>query len=304
MTESKQTLRDKKNKNFTVHLSEQGCAVLRQIFEPQSNQQVKEKIEQIHNKHQGDDATVLAFKIGIIYGNVWAYGGLATCYIQGLGVEQSNPKGQEILEMASSSQSINAIPIFMVDAPKPTNSLKQDLFKVGYNLYMAARYEEALPYFRAAAVRGGKNRMDALDYLSICYASGFGVKQNIDRSNQLDSIPLVDKILFAGARILELTADIGGNSSSYALGLLEQGHYYIQGKDRHQKRAVQCYMNAKKGGNEAHFFLGLCYLQGIGVECNVFTAINYFKAAAHHLKAAQYVLAWCYQLGIGTEELL
>ncbi len=337
--ESKKTeLKEKTGENQIVYLSELGSAIFQQVFQRPIETRIKEEYERLA-KYQGDTGTPSVFKMGVIYGWALAYHGLATCYKRGLGVEQSNKKGREILSTAPSKNMLDCVDSSAsIDAPaleeffssKVSHHLKQyqfadvlfflhpiaamsnpplkKLHSWASDLEIESRFNIALPCYRVIAVKGGASEeaAAALNDLINCYKNGKkGLEQNVATAEKLQNINPIDQVFCREARILELTADIEERYGCLGLKPIEQGHYYIQGEVSHQEKAVKYYELAAKTreANEAFFFLGLCYLHGIGVKPDAARAISFLKEAmAGKFKAAQYVLAWCCQLGIGVEE--
>lgn len=76
------------------------------------------------------------------------------------------------------------------------------------------------------------------------------------------------------------------------------------GPERDEKKAAQLFnMSATRGDAEAQYYLGLLYLNGVGLPKQPEQAFNWFLAAAEQqYRDAQYELAQMYSKGIGTAE--
>lgn len=88
------------------------------------------------------------------------------------------------------------------------------------------------------------------------------------------------------------------SSSDLKNGLI----YYNEGPQRDYKKAFQYFEKAAKTENaDAFFYLGNCYLDGLGVPRDQEKAFLYFKkgASLNHLKSMNN-LAFCYYNGIGV----
>lgn len=89
------------------------------------------------------------------------------------------------------------------------------------------------------------------------------------------------------------------------LSPLMQGHACLQNEDPElQKKAGKYYQISSGEGNfEGSFFLGLCYLHGLGGKEHDFQqGIPYIQLAAGKLDAADKVLACCQELNLGGIE--
>lgn len=97
------------------------------------------------------------------------------------------------------------------------------------------------------------------------------------------------------------STSIIGSSQSKAGELLNQAIVLYDKKD------FQAALNAFRQADEAgHFkakrYLGLMYLNGLGVGKNENRAFDYFKQASENGDiTSQYWLAYCYENGIGTK---
>ena len=169
------------------------------------------------------------------------------------------------------------------------------LYQQGLTFRQEGNYKKAAACFYNAAVFGNRS---AAESLVDCYRKGLGVTANVDKGNIVNnriSSAYCDKYL----RVFELThTDIPITFTNLTLG-----HLYLYNFGS-EKQVFEYYKQAANEENyEGIFFLGLCYLHGLGTAQNLTQAIHLLKVAAvkGDLEAAREVLAYCYEWGISVK---
>jgi len=142
-------------------------------------------------------------------------------------------------------------------------------------------YNKAFEYFQSASDKGNQF---ALFNLAICYEFGFGIQQNLLKAKKL----------------YQDIADLNVRISQYAqlqLGLMCFQSKYTDSPD--YTEALKWLEDAASWGNHrAHFYIGLFYEEGLGVNKNLNQSFLSYNRSGD--KYAQYKLAYMYLNGIGV----
>ncbi len=145
----------------------------------------------------------------------------------------------------------------------------------GIKLFNEHRYDEAVDYFRTAALNGYPN---AMSYLGYCYIHEKGVEENRNM----------------GYRYLKMAAEQDDNAAWYFLG---EYHAAEEG-EKSDSIAFDCYMHAaQKGHKLAQTEVATFYEKGRGVAKNDSLSIKWYMAAAE--KELPYAL---YRMGLHHEK--
>ncbi|MBQ4039429.1 MAG: sel1 repeat family protein, partial [Bacteroidaceae bacterium] len=145
----------------------------------------------------------------------------------------------------------------------------------GIKLFNEHRYDEAVDYFRTAALNGYPN---AMAYLGYCYIHEKGVEENRNM----------------GYRYLKMAAEQDDNAAWYFLG---EYHAAEEG-EKSDSIAFDCYMHAaQKGHKQAQTEVATFYEKGRGVAKNDSLSIKWYMAAAE--KEVPYAL---YRMGLHHEK--
>ena len=102
-------------------------------------------------------------------------------------------------------------------------------------------------------------------------------------------------------KALQEAAEDGDLEAMYRLG---RSYYYGEdGAPKVGKQAFYCFNKAAEGDNiAAQYYLGLCYVRGIGVEKDEARAVELFaEGADQDYLPAVTELGLCYELGHGVE---
>ena len=106
-------------------------------------------------------------------------------------------------------------------------------------------------------------------------------------------------------------AEVNDTSRADALGVLGDCFFFGAGVREDRRAAARCYTRAAggrfpkdapvKGIVNAQYSLGWCLLNGVGVEKNARTGVKWLTDASRHHAEACFLLAECYEQGIGVD---
>lgn len=197
-----------------------------------------------------------------------------------------------------------------------------DLFKKGKELFDDKTVDDALsiPFFLKAA---DEEVADAYHYLTLAYAYGYGVEENINKAinfalegtryeetyscffigNIFIEGKYVAKDEISGIYYLEKAAE-----RYFAPAHLMLGQYYRfdQAEPRDYKKAFNYFMNARNMGlSEGAYFIGEMYFYGIGAQQDYGESYNYLKEAAdNNIYIANTLLGVLLRNGLGIKKNL
>ena len=215
--------------------------------------------------------TVLAveyFQNALLQKNVDAQAHLGFCYLKGLSVEKNTELGKKLLYEA-------------FDKGNPTaTAYLGEFFLEG----SAGFQKDETLAFKYLNVAIEDNIIEAKNDLGICYLEGRGVQK--------------DETM--GLRLLEQSAN-DGNAISYA----NLGYWYIMNGDNEHKKLGLKYLEKAMNLNEeyAFCFMGLNYLNGLGVEKDDVKGFKYLATSARlGCSSALISLGLCYLNGHGVPQ--
>lgn len=224
--------------------------------------------------------------------------GLASCYLQGKGIERNFSEAVKWYRKAAEQDNNTAkLALFelyalgkgteksMTDAVGWLNRYKwedskisskgEELYSIGYKFYygldVVRSYDEAAMWWRMAA---DENNHDAEFMLGVCYEKGLGVEESYQEA--------FDLFLKAAKQ--------GNAKAQNAVGICyEKG----QGVERSDEVAAEWYsMAAEQKNEEAMCHLGNCYRDGRGVKRSYNEAVKWYKESG--TKDAQTALSEIY----------
>ena len=213
---------------------------------------------------------------------------LGICYRDGIGVEKDEIKARQLFNKITDKEygdTLNHPPVAKVfsDALNALGVCHRD--GLGGEKFT----KEAARLFKAAAdVGNGEGQYN----LSRCYLEGIGRKQNPKKRLRL--------LALAAQTDNRQGGGVACVSAQYDLGLIHQNSKNV----KEQERAFNLFQSAANQDHaNAQYRLGLCYLDGIGVERDLKAAVGWFeKAAAQNHIPAQNRLGLCYQEGQGVKK--
>lgn len=239
---------------------------------------------------------------------------IGVCYLEGLGVGQSDAKAIKFFRNAADMENPEAM-LQLAGIYRDGKGVAADeneaykWLKLAAScglpeaIYQYARYyfskgsasptscdegmvrnhlQKSVSLFEVAAKNGHVQSQYELAY---CLQNGKGVAVDIDLAQNY----------------YRLAAEKGHSSSQYALGNILECFGDTSNQARIEE-AAKWYLAAAMQGNElAQSSLGICYLYGKGVHADTSSAFKWFKSSAQKgLAAAQNQVGECLQLGIGT----
>lgn len=196
-------------------------------------------------------------------------------------------------------------------------SRADSLYKKGLNYYNNKDYENAFLNLSPAAELGN---IDACHLLGYCYHYGLGIKENIPKaiewyekaagkgaSASINNLGVIYRDGIGVARNYAKAFDYF--TRAYKAGSVNAGmnlgdfyKYGYGGIKVDNKKALECYLDAaNKGLAIAQRKVGICYIDGTGVEKNYLKAVEWYtKAANQNDHYAQFNLGSCYWNGNGV----
>lgn len=157
-------------------------------------------------------------------------------------------------------------------------------FEEGSEAYRKGDYAAALAIWEPLADAGDPNAQYAAGYL---HQNGLGTEENTTRA----------------ALLYDDAARQGDRDAQYALGMLLQ---FGDGVPQDFPRAMAWFKKATEGeppNADAEFAVARLYFRGLGGPRDFTKALEWLQRAAEHKNpAAYYLLASCYDTGIGIAE--
>lgn len=185
--------------------------------------------------------------------------------------------------------------------PHPEPGLTpEQMFNKGWVAYEASNYGEAVKWFHKAAEQGDAT---AQYYLGYCHENGYGVSQDYneaikwytkaaEQDHSTAQFYLADCYRYGKGVSIDYNqaikwynkaAEQNALSAQLSLAVL----FYSEKEPLNYSEAVKWfYKVAERAATTqvwiAHFYLGLCYYRGYGVQKNYYEAIKYWREAAEH----------------------
>ena len=193
---------------------------------------------------------------------------LATCHLNGQGVEQSFETAVEWLRKAAEQGHAEA------------QCMLGGYYYSGNGVQQS--YETAVEWYRKAAEQGV---VEAQSMLGDCYYNGNGIQQSSETA-----------VEWYGK-----AAEQGNVKAQSMLGFC---HYYGNGAQQSYEGAVEWYRKAADQGDVmAQSMLGFCHYHGNGVQQSYESALEWYRKAAEQGDAkAQSMLGVCYYNGNGVQQ--
>lgn len=202
--------------------------------------------------------------------NKYGYRNIARCYEKGLGVEKSEETAIEYYKLA-----IAELPFLFLSYCEILQKLN--------------RYEAVVDYLRLVINSGNlfseRDKAIAYSKLGNCYEHGLGVKKSLVKAFEYYKISFKKEPSIG----LEDLARAYENGIGTELSTNQAKLTY--------SKAIEHYLDeANSGDDDACYFVGMCYLNGLGVEKSIEQSHFYFLLGANNGGACLGALALMYSL--------
>lgn len=185
---------------------------------------------------------------------------LAVCYYHGDGIGRDTSKALELFQISNVSISKFYIQMMVEKSPEDCHTLDV-MYRTRKlrNPLVKQNLSRAYKFCVQAYESSGKTRY--IDDLAYFYFTGNGVKRNLKKA-------------------FDLYTKSDSDTAKQCLGEFYYYGYNMSPKD--ESTAVRAFDHGARNGNDsrAEVYLGLCYLNGVGIRENIEDALKWFQCAA------------------------